>query len=141
MANQPSYLGGVIDVDASQKGAKFVGTCESFGIPLVVLVDTPGFMPGTRQEAGGIIRHGADLLRAFSAATVPRLTVILRKAFGGAFITMNCKDLGADASFAWPASEIGVMGEHGPRSRSSTAAACSPRPPPERGGNAARASL
>jgi acetyl-CoA carboxylase carboxyltransferase component len=110
VANQPSHLGGVIDVDASQKGAKFVGTCDSFGIPLVVLVDTPGFMPGTRQERAGIIRHGAGLLRAFSAATVPRFTVILRKAFGGAFITMNCKDLGADASFAWPASAIGVMG-------------------------------
>jgi adenylyl-sulfate kinase len=110
VANQSRYLGGVIDVDASQKGAKFVRTCDGFGIPLLVLVDTPGFMPGTRQEGAGIIRHGAELLQAFAAATSPRVTVILRKAFGGAFITMNSKDLGADAAFAWPAAEIGIMG-------------------------------
>jgi adenylyl-sulfate kinase len=110
IANQSRHLGGVIDVDASQKGAKFVGTCHGLGIPLLVLVDTPGFMPGTRQEAAGVIRHGADLLRAFAATTSARVTVILRKAFGGAFITMNSKDLGADASFAWPCSEIGIMG-------------------------------
>jgi adenylyl-sulfate kinase len=110
VANQSRHLGGVIDVDASQKGAKFVRTCHGLGIPLLVLVDTPGFMPGTRQEAAGVIRHGADLLRAFAATTSARVTVILRKAFGGAFITMNSKDLGADASFAWPCSEIGIMG-------------------------------
>jgi acetyl-CoA carboxylase carboxyltransferase component len=110
VANQPRHLGGVIDVDASQKAARFVRTCDAFGLPLLVLVDTPGFMPGTRQEAAGVIRHGADLLRAFAAATCPRVTVILRKAFGGAFITMNSKDLGADATFAWRSAEIGIMG-------------------------------
>jgi len=110
VANQPRYLGGVIDVDASQKAAKFVALCDRFRVPLLVLVDTPGFMPGTRQEAAGVIRHGAELLRAFAAATVPRVTVILRKAFGGAYITMNSKGLGADAAFAWPDAEIGIMG-------------------------------
>jgi acetyl-CoA carboxylase carboxyltransferase component len=110
VANQPRYLGGVIDVDASQKGARFVHTCDAFGVPLVVLVDTPGFMPGSRQEAAGIIRHGAQLLRAFAAATVARVTVVLRKAYGGAYITMNSKDLGADLTLAWPDAEIGVMG-------------------------------
>ncbi len=110
VANQPKHLGGVIDVDGSQKGAKFVRTCDAFGVPLVVLVDTPGFMPGSRQEGAGVIRHGADLLRSFASARCPRVTVVLRKAFGGAFITMNSKDLGADAAFAWPIAEIGVMG-------------------------------
>jgi adenylyl-sulfate kinase len=110
VANQSKHLGGVIDVDASQKAAKFVRTCDAFGLPLLVLVDTPGFMPGTSQESAGVIRHGAKLLRAFAAASCPRVTVILRKAFGGAFITMNSKDLGADAAFAWPAAEIGIMG-------------------------------
>jgi acetyl-CoA carboxylase carboxyltransferase component len=110
VANQSRHLGGVIDVDACQKGARFVGMCDAFGLPLLVLVDTPGFMPGTRQEAAGVIRFGADLVRAFAAATVPRVSVVLRKAFGGAFITMNSKDLGASAAFAWPGAEIGVMG-------------------------------
>jgi acetyl-CoA carboxylase carboxyltransferase component len=110
VANQPRYLGGVIDVDASQKAARFVETCSAFRVPLVVLVDTPGFMPGMRQEAAGVIRHGADLLRAFAGATVPRVTVILRKAFGGAYITMNSKGLGANAAFVWPGAEIGIMG-------------------------------
>jgi adenylyl-sulfate kinase len=110
VANQSKHLGGIIDVNASQKGAKFVRICDGLRVPLLVLVDTPGFMPGSRQEAAGIIRHGADLLRAFAAATTPRVTVILRKAFGGAFITMNSKDLGADAAFAWPGAEIGIMG-------------------------------
>jgi acetyl-CoA carboxylase carboxyltransferase component len=110
VANQPRHLGGVINADASQKGAWFVRTCNTYGLPLVVLVDTPGFMPGTRQEAAGVIRHGAALLRAFAEATVPRFTVILRKAYGGAYITMNSKDLGADVAFAWPGAEIGVMG-------------------------------
>jgi adenylyl-sulfate kinase len=113
VANQSKHLGGVIDVDASQKAAKFVRTCDAFGVPLLVLVDTPGFMPGTRQESAGVIRHGAELLRAFAAASCARVTVILRKAFGGAFITMNSKDLGADAAFAWPAAEIGIMGARG----------------------------
>jgi acetyl-CoA carboxylase carboxyltransferase component len=110
VANQPRYLGGIIDVAASQKGAWFVRTCDTYGIPLVVLVDTPGFMPGTRQEAAGVIRHGAQLLRAFAEAKVPRFSVILRKAYGGAYITMNSKDVGADRAFAWPDAEVGVMG-------------------------------
>jgi acetyl-CoA carboxylase carboxyltransferase component len=110
VANQARHLGGIIDVDASQKGARFVRTCDAFGLPLLVLVDTPGFMPGTRQEAAGVIRHGADLLRAFTAARSRRVTVIMRKAYGGAFITMNSKDIGATASFAWPEAEIGIMG-------------------------------
>jgi len=110
IANQPRYLGGVLDAESSQKGARFVETCDAYGIPLVVLVDTPGFMPGTRQEQAGVIRFGACLVRAFAAATVPRVTVVLRKAYGGAYITMNSKDLGADVVFAWPQAEIGVMG-------------------------------
>ncbi len=110
IANQPRYLGGVLDADSSQKGARFVGRCNAFGIPLLVLVDTPGFMPGVRQETAGVIRFGATLVHAFAEATVPKVTVILRKAFGGAFITMNSKDLGADLVFAWPQAEIGVMG-------------------------------
>jgi adenylyl-sulfate kinase len=110
VANQSRHLGGVIDVDGSQKGAKFVRRCDAFGIPLLVLVDTPGFMPGSRQESAGVIRHGAELLRAFAAASCARVTVVLRKAYGGAFITMNSKDLGADAAFAWPTAEIGIMG-------------------------------
>ena len=110
IANQPKHLGGVLDADSSQKGARFVSKCNAFGIPLLVLVDTPGYMPGTRQEGAGVIRFGATLVHAFAEATVPRVTVILRKAFGGAFITMNSKDLGADFVFAWPQAQIGVMG-------------------------------
>jgi acetyl-CoA carboxylase carboxyltransferase component len=110
IANQPRYLGGVLDAASSEKGARFVSKCNSFGIPLLVLVDTPGFMPGTRQESAGVIRHGASLVHAFAEAVVPRVTLILRKAFGGAFITMNSKDLGADYVFSWPEAEIGVMG-------------------------------
>jgi acetyl-CoA carboxylase carboxyltransferase component len=110
IANQPRYLGGVMDAASSEKGARFVTRCNSFGIPLLVLVDTPGFMPGMRQESAGVIRHGATLVHAFAEATVPRVTLILRKAFGGAFITMNSKELGADYVFAWPGAEIGVMG-------------------------------
>jgi acetyl-CoA carboxylase carboxyltransferase component len=112
IANQPRYLGGVLDAASAQKGARFVETCNALGLPLVVLVDTPGFMPGLRQEEAGVIRFGATLLRAFAAATVPKLTVVLRKAYGGAFITMNSKDLGADLVFAWRGAEIGVMGAH-----------------------------
>jgi len=110
VANQPRYMGGVLDADAAQKSAKFVRTCDLFGIPLVVLVDTPGFLPGTKQEKGGVIRHGAKLVHAFAEATVPRVTVVLRKAFGGAYIAMNSKDLGADYVFAWPGAQLGVMG-------------------------------
>lgn len=109
VANQPRSLGGVIDAVAAEKAAGFVDACDRFGLPLVVLVDTPGFMPGTRHEAGGVIRHGASLLRAFAAARVPKVTVILRKAYGGAVITMNSRDLGADLVFAWPQAEIGIM--------------------------------
>jgi acetyl-CoA carboxylase carboxyltransferase component len=110
VANQPRYLGGVLDADSATKAARFVRTCNLFGLPLVVLVDTPGFLPGTRQEQAGVIRHGAKLVHAFAEASVPRVTVILRKAFGGAFIAMNSKELGADLVFAWPGAEIGVMG-------------------------------
>ncbi len=110
VANQPHYLGGVLDVDASQKAARFVRTCNLFNIPLLVLVDTPGFLPGTKQEKLGVIRQGAKLVYAFAECTVPRVTVILRKAFGGAFIAMNSKDLGADFVFAWPTAQLGVMG-------------------------------
>jgi acetyl-CoA carboxylase carboxyltransferase component len=109
VANQPRYLGGIIDANAAQKGARFVNKCNAFGIPLVVLVDTPGYMPGTKQESAGVIRFGAEFVHAFAAAEVPRVTLILRKAFGGAYITMNSKDLGADYVFSWPNAEIGVM--------------------------------
>jgi acetyl-CoA carboxylase carboxyltransferase component len=109
IANQPHHLGGVIDAAAAEKGALFIDRCERFRLPLVVLVDTPGFMPGQRQEAAGVIRHGASLLRAFAAATVPRVTVVVRKAYGGAVITMNSKDLGSDLVLAWPSAEIGIM--------------------------------
>jgi acetyl-CoA carboxylase carboxyltransferase component len=110
VANQPRYLGGVLDVDASQKAARFVRTCNLFNIPLLVLVDTPGFLPGTKQEQLGVIRQGAKLVYAFAECTVPRVTVILRKAFGGAFIAMNSKELGADYVYAWPSAQLGVMG-------------------------------
>ena len=110
IANQPKFLGGVLDADSASKGAKFVRTCNAFGLPLVVLVDTPGFMPGTRQEKGGVIRHGAKLVHAFAEASVPKVTLVLRKAFGGAFIAMNSRDLGADYVFAWPQATLGVMG-------------------------------
>ncbi len=109
IANQPWYLGGVIDSEAAQKAARFVRKCDEFGLPLLVLVDTPGFLPGTRQEEQGVIRHGAGLLHAFAAASVPKLTIVLRKAYGGGFITMNSKDLGADLALAWPDAEIGIM--------------------------------
>jgi acetyl-CoA carboxylase carboxyltransferase component len=110
IANQPWYLGGVIDAAASQKAARFVRTCNAFGLPLVVLVDTPGYLPGTKQEELGVIRHGAKLLHAFAEAVVPKVTVVLRKAYGGAYICMNSKDLGADLALAWPDAEIGIMG-------------------------------
>ena len=110
VANQPRYLGGVLDAASSEKGARFVTKCNAFGVPLLVLVDTPGYMPGVRQEGAGVIRFGAGFVHAFAQATVPRITLILRKAFGGAYITMNSKDLGADYVFAWPQAEIGVMG-------------------------------
>jgi acetyl-CoA carboxylase carboxyltransferase component len=109
VANQPRRIGGVIDATAAEKAARFVAACDRFGVPLLVLVDTPGFMPGQAQERAGVIHHGAALLRAFAAATVPKLTVVLRKGYGGAVITMNSKDLGADLVLAWPGAEIGIM--------------------------------
>jgi acetyl-CoA carboxylase carboxyltransferase component len=110
IANQPWYLGGVIDAAGAQKAAKFVRTCNSYGLPLVVLVDTPGFLPGTKQEGLGVIRHGAKLLHAFAEAVVPKVTVVVRKAYGGGYITMNSRDLGSDLVLAWPSAEIGIMG-------------------------------
>ena len=109
IANQPRHLGGVLDAEASEKAARFIGFCSSFGLPLIAVVDTPGFMPGSRQEQAGVIRHGASLVRAFAAAPVPKLTVVLRKAYGGAYITMNSRDLGADLVMAWPDAELGIM--------------------------------
>jgi acetyl-CoA carboxylase carboxyltransferase component len=109
VANQPRYLGGVLDAEGSEKAARFVGFCDSFGLPLLAVVDTPGFMPGSRQEKAGVIRHGASLVRAFAAARVPKLTVVLRKSYGGAYITMNSRDLGADLVLAWPDAELGIM--------------------------------
>jgi methylmalonyl-CoA carboxyltransferase large subunit len=113
VANQPSYMAGVLDINASDKAARFVRFCNAFNIPLVTFVDCPGFLPGVQQEYGGIIRHGAKLLFAYSAATVPKLTFTLRKSYGGAHIAMCCKDLGADRTFAWPTAEIAVMGAEG----------------------------
>ncbi|HQF88320.1 MAG TPA: carboxyl transferase domain-containing protein [Acidobacteriota bacterium] len=113
LANQPMVLAGVLDINASDKGARFIRFCNTFNIPLVNLVDVPGFLPGVGQEHGGIIRHGAKLLFSYSSATVPKLTVIIRKAYGGAYLAMCSKDLGADRVYAWPSAEIAVMGAEG----------------------------
>jgi propionyl-CoA carboxylase beta chain len=113
VANQPAYLAGVLDIDASVKGARFVRFCDCFNIPLVVFEDVPGFLPGVRQEHGGIIRHGAKLLYAFAEATVPKITVITRKAYGGAYCVMASKHIRTDVNFAWPTAEIAVMGAEG----------------------------
>jgi acetyl-CoA carboxylase carboxyltransferase component len=102
-----------LDIHASEKAARFVQTCDAFSIPLVTLVDVPGFLPGREQEHGGIIRHGAKLLYAYCSATVPRIQVILRKAYGGAYIVMDSRSIGADLSYAWPANEVAVMGAEG----------------------------
>jgi propionyl-CoA carboxylase beta chain len=110
VANQPKVLAGVLDIDASKKAARFVRFCDAFNIPLVALVDVPGFLPGVDQEYGGIIKHGAKLLYAFCEATVPRVTVIVRKAYGGAYVVMNSKHIRGDISFAYPTAEIAVMG-------------------------------
>jgi acetyl-CoA carboxylase carboxyltransferase component len=110
VANQPMVLAGAIDINAADKAARFIRTCNVFNLPIVTFVDVPGFLPGVSQEHGGIIRHGAKLLSAYSASTVPKLTVILRKAYGGAFLAMCSKDLGADSVLAWPTAEIAVMG-------------------------------
>jgi acetyl-CoA carboxylase carboxyltransferase component len=110
VGNQPQVLAGVLDIDGSEKGARFIRTCDAFNIPLVTFVDVPGFMPGTDQEYGGIIRKGAKLLYAYCEATVPRIQVIVRKAYGGAYIVMDSKSIGADVCFAWPSAELAVMG-------------------------------
>lgn len=113
VANQPAWLAGVLDATASEKGARFVRFCDAFGIPLVVLVDVPGFLPGTSQEHGGVIRRGAKLLHAFTSATVPRISLVIRKAYGGAYIVMNSRSIGADAVLAWPGAELAVLGAEG----------------------------
>jgi acetyl-CoA carboxylase carboxyltransferase component len=113
VANQPSVLAGSLDIDSSDKAARFIRFLDCFSIPIVTFVDTPGYLPGVQQEHGGIIRHGAKLLFAYSEATVPKITVILRKAYGGAYIAMGSKHLGADMVAAWPTAEIAVMGPDG----------------------------
>ncbi len=113
IANQPTVKAGTLDIDSSDKGARFIRTCNIFNIPIVNLVDTPGFMPGLAQERGGIIRHGAKMLFAYAASTVPKITIIMRKAYGGAYLAMCSADLGADLVFAWPTAEIAVMGADG----------------------------
>jgi propionyl-CoA carboxylase beta chain len=113
VANQPAYLAGVLDIDASVKGARFVRFCDCFNIPLITFEDVPGFLPGVAQEYGGIIRHGAKLLYAFAEATVPKITVITRKAYGGAYCVMASKHIRTDINFAWPTAEIAVVGAEG----------------------------
>jgi propionyl-CoA carboxylase beta chain len=113
VANQPAHLAGTLDIDASVKGARFVRFCDAFNIPLVTFEDVPGFLPGTVQEFGGIIRHGAKLLYAFAEATVPKVTLITRKAYGGAYCVMSSKHIRTDVNFAWPGAEIAVMGPEG----------------------------
>jgi propionyl-CoA carboxylase beta chain len=113
VGNQPAQLAGVLDIDASEKAARFVRFCDAFNVPLLTFCDVPGFLPGTSQEWGGIIRHGAKLLYAFTEATVPKLTVITRKAYGGAYDVMNSKHMLADFNFAWPTAEVAVMGPDG----------------------------
>jgi propionyl-CoA carboxylase beta subunit len=113
VGNQPQVLAGCLDIDASEKSARFVRTCDAFNIPLVTFVDVPGFLPGTNQEYSGIIRHGAKLLYAYCEATVPRVQIITRKGYGGAFVVMNSKSIGADLAFAWPSAEIAVMDANG----------------------------
>ena len=113
VANQPAFLAGVLDISASIKGARFVRFCDCFNIPLITFEDVPGFLPGTQQEYGGIITHGAKLLYAFSEATVPKITVITRKAYGGAYCVMASKHIRTDVNYAWPTAEIAVMGPEG----------------------------
>src|SRR5216117_3348554 len=113
VANQPAYLAGCLDIAGSIKGARFVRFCDAFNIPLVTFEDVPGFLPGTNQEFGGIIKHGAKLLFAFAEATVPKLTVITRKAYGGAYCVMSSKHIRTDVNYAWPTAEIAVMGPEG----------------------------
>jgi methylmalonyl-CoA decarboxylase subunit alpha len=113
IANQPQSMAGVLDIEASEKGARFVQMCDAFNIPVLTLLDVPGFLPGVDQEHGGIIRHGAKLLYAYCNATVPRISVVLRKAYGGAYIVMDSQSIGADLTYAWPTNEIAVMGAEG----------------------------
>jgi propionyl-CoA carboxylase beta chain len=113
IANQPKFLAGCLDINASMKCAKFVRTCDSFNIPLVTFVDVPGYLPGVNQEYGGIIKHGAKIIYAYCEATVPKITVITRKAYGGAYLAMSCKHFDGDANYAYPTAEIAVMGPDG----------------------------
>lgn len=113
VANQPMVLAGVLDINASDKGARFIRFCDAFHIPLLTLVDTPGFLPGVDQEHEGIIRHGAKMIFAYAEASVPKVSVILRKAYGGAYIVMSSKHLGGDLNYAWPNAEVAVMGPEG----------------------------
>jgi len=113
VANQPKALAGTLDINSSEKGARFVRFCDAFNIPLVILEDVPGFLPGTKQEHGGIIKSGAKLLYAFAEATVPKITIILRKAYGGAYCVMSSKHIRGDINYAWPTAEIAVMGPKG----------------------------
>src|SRR5206468_10458335 len=113
VGNQPQVLAGTLDIEASEKAARFVRTCDAFNIPLVTFVDVPGFLPGTDQEYGGIIRHGSKLLYAYCESTVPRIQVVTRKAYGGAYVVMNSKSIGADLALAWPSAELAVMGPQG----------------------------
>ncbi len=113
VANQPTHFAGCLDINASEKAARFVRTCDCFNIPIVMLVDVPGFLPGTDQEYNGIIRRGAKLLYAYGEATVPKITVITRKAYGGAYCVMGSKDMGCDVNLAWPTAQIAVMGASG----------------------------
>src|SRR5207253_9865829 len=113
VANQPAYLAGVLDIEAARKGARFVRFCDCFNIPLVTLVDVPGYLPGTAQEHGGIILHGAKLLYAYAEATVPKVSVIVHKAYGGAYIVMSSKHLRGDVNYSWPIGEAAVMGAEG----------------------------
>jgi len=113
IASQPKVLAGCLDINASDKAARFIRTCDSFNVPILTLMDVPGFLPGTTQEYGGIIRHGAKMLYAYSEASVPKVTIITRKAYGGSYIAMCCKELGADMVLAWPTAEIAVMGPDG----------------------------
>ena len=113
VGNQPMILAGVLDIESSEKAARFVRTCDAFNIPLITFVDVPGFLPGVDQEYGGIIRHGAKLLYAYCDASVPRISIITRKAYGGAYVVMDSKSIGSDLSFAWPSAELAVMGPQG----------------------------
>ena len=113
VGNQPQEFAGVLDIESSEKAARFVRTCDAFNIPLITFVDVPGFLPGVNQEHDGIIRHGAKLLYAYCESTVPRIQMITRKAYGGAYVVMNSKSIGADLAYAWPTAELAVMGPQG----------------------------